>query len=176
MSTPRRITIRSAGAGDAPVLARMRYEFRTSIDPADEDRRVFEERCEAWMAQRLADPATGWRAWVALHPADGPEWRPVPRIVGHVWARLLEKIPNPVPEAEVHAYLTNMYVEPAARGSGIGSALLRSALTWCRERGVGSAVLWPTSRSRTLYERAGFRDTGDVWELAFRPAHPGTQR
>jgi GNAT superfamily N-acetyltransferase len=172
-SSPR-ARIRRAVASDAPALARLRHAFRAEIDPATEDTGGFLRRCEAWMEARLGDPVSGWRAWVAeAAPADGDVAGGVGgcRLVGHVWVGLLEKIPNPVDEVEAHAYLTNMYVEPGHRGAGIGAELLEAALSWCRERGVGSVVLWPTERSRALYGRAGFRDTGHVLELPLNPAH-----
>ncbi len=169
------VKIRPAAPVDAGELARLRFAFRAAIDPASEDPDAFRGRCEAWMAERLGDSSTGWRAWVAeVGPGAGPGAEASPaRLVGHVWVRRLEKIPNPVGEVEAHAYLTNMYVEPEHRGAGLGARLLSAALAWCREQRVGSVVLWPTERSRPLYGRAGFRDTGDVLELPLNPAHCG---
>jgi GNAT superfamily N-acetyltransferase len=169
-----RARIRPAVASDAPALARLRHAFRAEIDATTEDTGAFLRRCEAWMEARLGDPASGWRAWVAETApvgGDAAGGEGGLRLVGHVWVGLLEKIPNPVEEVEAHAYLTNMYVEPGHRGAGTGAGLLDAALAWCRERRVGSVVLWPTERSRPLYGRAGFRDTGQVLELPLNPAH-----
>ncbi|MDP2480917.1 MAG: GNAT family N-acetyltransferase [Candidatus Palauibacterales bacterium] len=173
MVSARGVTIRPAGPADAGELAKLRHAFRIAIDPATEDDDAFLRRCGPWMEERLADPSTGWRAWVAETGAVAGAEASTARLVGHVWLRRLEKIPNPVGEVEAHAYLTNMYVEPGLRGAGVGSRLLEAALAWCREQRFGSVVLWPTERSRTLYGRAGFRDTGDVLELPLNPAHCG---
>ena len=139
-------TIRAATPRDAPALARLRYEFRASLGEPDEDERVFVERCTAWMSPRL-EPDARWRAWVAELASD---------IIGSVWIGLIEKMPNPIMEPEEHGYLTNFYVRDGARGAGIGTALLDAALGWCIERGVHAVLLWPTKRSRSLYERHGF--------------------
>ena len=90
--------------------------------------------------------------------------RRLPRIVGQVWLQLLTKVPNPVGERDRHAYLSNLYVVPDARG-GIGRQLLEAALDWANRQRVDRVVLWPTERSRTLYERHGFVGVGDVMEL-----------
>ena len=50
-------------------------------------------------------------------------------------------------------------VEPAFQGSGIGRILLRTALTFCKERGYGRIYLWTFQglhAARSLYERHGF--------------------
>jgi GNAT superfamily N-acetyltransferase len=150
-SAPR---IRAATPEDASALARLRYEFRASIGVPDEPREGFVERCVAWMTPRLM-PDARWRAWVA----EGPEG-----IVGAVWIGLIEKMPNPIAEPEEHGYLTNFYVQPTVRGTGTGTALLDSALGWCAERGVHAVMLWPTERSRALYERHGFAAPSSLME------------
>jgi GNAT superfamily N-acetyltransferase len=99
-----------------------------------------------------------WRCWVAVRGQT---------IVGHVWLKLIEKIPNPVAEAEWHGYITNMYVQEEERGGGVGSALLDAALEWCGEREIDSIVLWPTDRSRTLYNRKGFSATDAIMARTF---------
>jgi GNAT superfamily N-acetyltransferase len=106
---------------------------------------VFVDRCDTWMSLELARGA--WRAWVAVQ--DG-------RLVGQIWLQVLSKLPNPADELEQHAYISNVYVTPSARG-GVGTRLLRTALDWCRSNRIDRVVLWPTARSRTMYERHGFR-------------------
>jgi GNAT superfamily N-acetyltransferase len=145
--------IRPATPDDAPTLAELRWEFRAGRDPAIEERQVFVDRCTLWMARELA--GTAWRAWVAL---DGN------RIIGQVWVNRIHKVPNPIDEREHHAYLSNLYVRPSARG-GVGTALLETVLAWARANGVDRVVLWPSARSVTLYRRHQFRRDADVMEL-----------
>jgi GNAT superfamily N-acetyltransferase len=148
------IDVRDATAADAASLAELRWEFRAGRVAPIETHDAFIARCAGWMRAELA-PGRPWHAWVAS--VDG-------QIVGQVWLRLLEKLPNPVGERERHAYLSNLYVRPEARG-GIGTRLLQSAVAWAKLNAVDCVVLWPTSRSVTLYERAGFTFRGEVMEL-----------
>jgi hypothetical protein len=82
-----------------------------------------------------------------------------------VWASLVEKIPNPGTEPELHAYITNMYVQDHARG-GTGTSLLNAALAWCARQRVDEVILWPTPPSRTLYRRGGFRTGTHIMSLS----------
>lgn len=152
-------TVRVATSDDAPALARLRYEFRATLGEATEDEAAFLARCTAWMAERLAAEGA-WHCWVC---EDGGG------LAGNLWLQRIEKVPNPVPELEAHAYITNVYVQPRARGAGAGEALLRAALAWCREHGIDSAILWPTPRSRSLYARHGFAVRDDLMEAIINP-------
>ena len=143
------IDIRTATAADVPALAALRWEFRASRAAPTEDRSAFIERCAAWMRTALA---RDWRAWVAVDGGD---------IVGHVWLCAIGKIPNPAGQREKQAYISNMYVRPAARG-GIGTRLLNQAIEWAEDNGVEYALLTATPRSRTLYGRHGFA-VNDDW-------------
>jgi GNAT superfamily N-acetyltransferase len=149
------IEIRIASAADAAMLAVLRYDFRTRNVPGDEDRVTFVERCEEWMRERLGSDGL-WRCWIAER--DGIA-------VGNIWLNLIEKIPNPAPETECHAYITNFYVLEEMRGRGVGSRLLETALELCKERRVHAAILWPSERSRPLYERKGFAVRDDLLEF-----------
>jgi GNAT superfamily N-acetyltransferase len=153
--SPALVTVRVGTPADAPALARLRYEFRASLSAPDESEDAFVRRCLAWMTPRL-EPEARWRAWVA-ESAEG--------IIGGVWIGLIEKMPNPIVEPEEHGYLTNFYVRESARGTGVGTALLAAALEWCTERGVHAVMLWPTQRSRPLYERHGFAPPASLMEL-----------
>ncbi len=111
------------------------------------------------MRTRLATEV--WHCWVAVQAET---------IVGHVWLNLIEKIPNPVAEAEWHGYITNMYVQEKARG-GVGGALMDGALTWCAARDIDYIVLWPTQQSRALYGRKGFAVSSEILAQSRRDPH-----
>lgn len=152
--------IRTAETPDAAILATLRYEFRADMDAPTERRDTFEERMRSWWARRLPDQ---WRAWIAV---DGDE------PIGEVFLQIVGKLPNPVVEPERLGYITSLYVVPGHRNAGVGGALLDQALDECRREGLDTVVLWPSSRSRPLYQRRGFMERGDVMELPLVP-HPG---
>jgi GNAT superfamily N-acetyltransferase len=141
------IAIRPATPDDAAALAAMRFAFRASLRATRESEAAFVARCGVWMRERLTTDDSRWRCWLAQ---DGHQ------AVGHLWLELVEKIPNPGFELEQHAYVTNFYVRDDVRGAGVGTRMLRAALEWCDAHEVDVVFLWPTARSRPLYERHGF--------------------
>jgi GNAT superfamily N-acetyltransferase len=148
------VNLRLATQSDAAALAQLRYDFRASTGIATELEAEFIERCSAWMTAHLHDGSL-WKCWVA--ESDD--------LVGALWLQLVEKIPNPRAEPEYHAYITNFYLRESVRGKGVGSRLLIMALDWCKAREVHAVILWPTEKSRTLYERHGFAVRSDLLEL-----------
>jgi len=154
------IVVRAAVASDAPTLAALRWAFRAGRAAAREDHSAFVARCADWMRRELQ--AKRWRCWVATRDQGNPA-HPQSEIIGQVWLQILPKVPNPVGERDRHAYLSNLYVVPEARG-GVGSRLLDAALGWADQHGVDCAILWPTPKSTTLYKRHGFVRPGDVME------------
>ena len=146
--------IREAIVTDAQRLADLRFEFRAPLGSNAETRDDFVRRCTLWMKRALV--SANWRCWAAV--IEG-------QIVGQIWVHLIEKIPNPVVERESHAYITSLYVQESARG-GMGNDLMDIALAWCRAQEVDAVILWPTERSRTLYQRKGFSFTHDVMVLS----------
>jgi GNAT superfamily N-acetyltransferase len=55
----------------------------------------------------------------------------------------------------VSPWVASLYVLPAARGAGIGRALVRHAQQFATSRGFGPLYLW-TPGSTRLYERCGW--------------------
>lgn len=107
------------------------------------------------MRDRL-DSGSIWRVWLVERNNDS---------VGAVWLQVVEKLPNPTAESELHAYVSNFYVRPDHRNTGAGSALLRAVLDETASLGVDSVFLWPSARSRPLYERHGFAVSENVLVL-----------
>jgi ribosomal protein S18 acetylase RimI-like enzyme len=147
--------IRRATPDDAVRLSELRWEFRSDRPDVSESREVFVARSTEWMRAELA--GSTWRVWVAVQND---------RIVGNVWLGTIPKLPNPGAEREQHAYISNVYVTPSARG-GVGRALLEAALADAAAR-ADRVILWPSGLSRTLYARYGFASGGDVMELKCR--------
>ena len=86
-----------------------------------------------------------------------------------------------VKQSEAVAKLRLMYVEPKARGLGIGSRLVEECLRFSRQAGYRKIILWTNSvlvAARHIYQKAGFRLVreephhsfghdlvGETWEL-----------
>ena len=70
------------------------------------------------------------------------------------------------------AEIEEIWVQPSARGRGIGSRLLRSAVAECRRRGIQSIELRVTPDDHEVgipdfYLKQGFRDRGrQIMEFA----------
>ena len=158
-----RVRIRLARSSDCRALAEMRYRFRAETGSVTETKSRFLRRCKSWMRKRFRSDSRPWCCWVA---DDGK------RLLGNVCVQLIEKMPNPVNEPELHAYLTNFYVVPEMRDHGLGKKLLNKALSWCRTRETDAVILWATVASRPLYRRCGLVQPTDMFELR-RSAHRG---
>jgi GNAT superfamily N-acetyltransferase len=146
MNTTATRSVRRATQDDVATLARFRWAFRSRRHPAAEEENAFVERCVEWMRPRLRADSR-WRVWL-LEDGGTP--------VGNLWVQIIEKIPNPGTEPELHAYVSNVFVLPEYRNRGGGAQLLDAAIAECRGFHVDTMFLWPSDESRPLYARHGF--------------------
>ena len=151
-----RFRIRVATSADWRAMAEMRYRFRSEVGAPTETKSRFVRRCTSWMKKVFGTDSGAWRCWVI---DDGKQ------LLGHVCVQLFEKMPNPVNEPELHAYVTNFYVVPEKRDQGLGKKLLAKALSWCRGQCADAVILWASPGSRSLYRRCGLTEPADIFEL-----------
>jgi len=73
---------------------------------------------------------------------------------------------------ERRADLVSMWVQPTYRKHGVGQLLVERIIVWATEREARRVVLWVTRRNDaaiSLYQRCGFRETGEAQPLPSRP-------
>lgn len=74
------------------------------------------------------------------------------------------------PHDRAHSYLLMIGVSPQRQGEGVGAELIRAELDRCDRDGVPAYLEASSARSRTLYERLGFRFLGSAVELPGGPS------
>ena len=152
MSAAPALALRPVRHGELPELLDMLRRFYV------EDRIPLDEpRVRRGLEQLLADAALGA---VLFAEAEGER-------VGYLvlgWCFSIE-------QGGRHVLVDELYLEPAARGRGLGAALLAAACDWARGQGAEVARLEVNRhnpRAKALYLRHGFRDDDrDILSLAF---------
>jgi GNAT superfamily N-acetyltransferase len=149
MSEAFRIRLATATTADAALLARYRVEM--FVEMGSLARGSAADATMAAASERLVEraiPSGEWTAWIA-EDASGP--------LGGGAAILGPAPPSPAcPAGGTLAYLLNFYTAPEARGRGVATALVKTVLAWCRERGVVRVTLHASDAGRRIYERLGF--------------------
>ena len=138
--------IRRAESGDEALLRQIRLEALSEAP----------EAFGSTLDRERARTSVDWQKWLSpsatflLDTDNGPKG-------------IAAGVPDSTDEAVVH--LTAMWVHPALRGLGAGSALVEAVLAWAEERGANSVrldVIDGNDRARQLYERHGFEATGKI--------------
>ncbi|KNX38151.1 GNAT family N-acetyltransferase [Luteipulveratus halotolerans] len=82
------------------------------------------------------------------------------RVVATSVASLRDAVPSPGQPAGRRVLVHNVCTLPEARGQGHAQAAFAEMMRWVREEsGAEGAELYATAAGRTMYERAGFRES-----------------
>ena len=132
-----------AGPQDAGELARLLW---LNASPAERERSVgsFEADLAGWWAEH----ARAHIAFVAR--AAGSD------VVGMAWLAAVPRVPRPGRLARLSADVQSVYVLPAQRGRGIGTALVRAVTDHALALGAEHVTVHSSEGAVTLYERLGF--------------------
>lgn len=108
----------------------------------------------------VREPDAMWCEWVA-EAAAGEDKTLFIAEDGDAWLGVVGAF---VRINSLEVQLISMWVAPEARGRGVARDLIRAVATWTLGRGSARVVLFvqeANTPARQLYERAGFRLTGD---------------
>ena len=152
--------IRAAVPADAPTIARIRIDsWRATyagIVPAPILERMDLARNEAWITGLMDEPPP--RATLVIEGRDGT-------VKGYALAA-----PSRDDDVPGFGEIEAIYLDPDARGIGLGRPLLEAAAANLAAAGFATAVLWVLTGNegaRRFYERAGFRPDGAARSLDF---------
>lgn len=152
------VTIRPARTADVPALGalgaalmRAHYAFdsRRFLAPGDHP----EAGYAAFLEAQLRNPEA------CVFVAERREGAAA-RIVGYVFAAV-----EPLSWKELRdraGYIHDILIIEEARGTGLGTRLLETAIAWLRGHDVPRVLLWTAAantRARALFEAEGFRPT-----------------
>jgi GNAT superfamily N-acetyltransferase len=149
----RQFLIREATWRDLDILVHQRrgmwqdigIEDRSSLDEAD---RAYRK----WAKAKLRSGGlVGWIVETPEHTIAGS---------GCLWLR--PEQPRPRLSRLVEPYLLSMFTEPEFRRQGVGSALVKEAVKWCKRNGYPRVLLHASKKGRKLYRQYGFART---WEM-----------
>ncbi len=108
----------------------------------------------------VREPDQTWRDWIAEAAVGDQKTLLVAEDDGR-WVGVVGAFARVNP---LEVQLISMWVDPIARGRGVAGDLIRAVAGWALGRGSTRVVLFvqeANDPAQQLYERAGFRRTGD---------------
>lgn len=146
------ISVRPAEPADAVAVAGLQLAMDRELGAVEEA--GFVDRFAAvWLADLDRRPT-----WLA--ECDG-------QAIGVLVLVVVEALPRPGQPSRRWAHVSLVFVDRAARNTGIGRLLLDEMLAWAAAHRVGRIQLNANPKSARLYQRVGF-DTAPVRLLELR--------
>lgn len=117
--------------------------------------------------------ATDLSAWWAAHARSHVVFiarHHAPDVVGMAWLAIVPRVPRPGTTARLSADIQSVFVLPAERGRGVGTALVQAATARALRLGAAHVTVHSSEGAVPLYERLGFASSRVLLQ---RPADPG---
>ena len=61
-----------------------------------------------------------------------------------------------------YGYVIDVYCVPEKRRQGYAGKLMEAVLRWLKSKGIETVKLQPSEKGRSLYEKMGFHDSGEM--------------
>ena len=153
------VVVRRAGAVDAPMLARLRWQWRG--DERGEvglaDRESFVDYFTTWTVDHLATHLP------FLAEVDG-------RPAGMAWLVLSTRTPSPMHMDRRAGDVQSVYIVPELRGQGVGAELMGALLQHARDLELVYLTVHSAAHATGFYAKLGFVD--DSQWMAYRLVEP----
>jgi len=144
---------RLATIDDAGRLAELCWEHQAEFDSLNSlDRDEFISISTEHLKRRLG---IDLHCWVA----DDNE------IVAHMFIYIIQKMPMPNRIKACWGRVATVRTIPEYRNKGVGSILMEYVKTWSKELDLQELIVYPSEQSIPFYERAGFSNENEVFEL-----------
>jgi GNAT superfamily N-acetyltransferase len=145
-------SIRDARPADRPYFLDFIMELQRFEGAFEPNRRLDSPVAEEYLVLLEKDVAKDGKIFVAEHDGTPVGW-------GIVHAR--EDDIYVLAEERRHAYISELFVNEAMRGSGVGRALIAACEDWARAQKLKVmqiGVLPGNVRAKAIYENAGYSD------------------
>ncbi len=158
-----RVRVRMATVADLDLLVRHRRGMWEAIFDVPRERLDAADRAyRGWARRRMmSGRMVGWIVETAQNE---------PVASGCVW--LAPQQPRPTWPGLLAPYLMSMYTEPAHRGRGHATRIVREAVRWSRRSGYSVVLLHASKFGEAIYMREGF-ERGNEMRLYLKEKHRG---
>ena len=144
---------RLATVDDAECLAKLCWEHQAEFETLNSENRLeFIKISSEHLKRRLGSDL---HCWVA--DDNG--------IVADMFVYIIQKMPMPHRMTAHWGRVATVRTIPEYRNKGIGSALMRHVIKWSKELNLQELIVYPSEQSIPFYERAGFSNDNEVFEL-----------
>ena len=153
LAAPGEVAVRVADVADAPGLAALQAEWSTGNAEVDDG---FVDQFESWLRAEK-DRRVIWVGEMEN------------AVVGMLNLSVFRRMPKPGRREGAAGtswgYVSNVYVTPAHRRSGLGTLLVGEAVRYARALDMARLVLNPSEMAAPLYARAGFEPAAELMLL-----------
>ena len=152
------VTYRRATSNDANALTRLRIEFLKEVQPA-ETRQYSEVELQVSLNEYFSKNLENEQFVAVLAVFDG-------EIIATSGLCFFQITPGFTLIDGREAYILNIFTLPKWRGNGIGKRIFELILQEAIGRGYKRIALHATDEGRPMYEKFGFKLSGDEMTLA----------